>query len=1113
MHLLKKITNILNLLSLVAALMLMFSTCRPAIGTPRYPRSAESFSTNFVITSIHVKGKEVVPVLAAPPIDEEDKIKKFSEAKLYMVNVPSEIKEITEADITVNAVDSLYHKNVVPLTVTINGGSVPLSEGLAVPVTIKIVDDTGRYAVQEKILKITQSEPHDLKLTSLTIVDPTKELVKTDGTLQGNIIVPYTVSSISAKDITAKFTYGEHTTVIPVELEKPSINLHEGEEKELNISVKEKKGQYRAFKCTVTVTREKKPDNADPVLEPESIFILGVRYEAGKALGVPEDTERITENDIVANFKDFGGLPVTLNPNPAEFGSSSFIEVKLSISAQTGKYVGWETSIKVKKDPTALNNPQDKNGNKKYVVKVNTITEKQSPFDFYKENYAGFSASKFDNWVLVMPSMSGIISTYKFQEGQWSGNPDSIANIPNSIGSGFEAISNVKIYRYKSRTERWSAHDGYIPAPDPYDSRFYFYRFTADAALNIKPDSSLFCVDRYSKFLFYYSDPAVIKWISGSALPKEWTDYAAPSKDDHHQFKEPFYMSDPVGYVNEDGSVVIYSWLKDNINSAQYHAQKNSAYTKKAGRSPSQAGYSPYRDKIIIKRNEVETTLNSAYTVAVPVILGQPKAVRIKPNAAEEVAFTVKTAPAPKGEELSYQWYETEGQSNEGGAAISGATSSVYTPDKSAEKNCYVYCVVTNTNKSNGKTETVASRAVKLLIHEGSLAVDAEQPIIIEKPQDTNVWINTTNEIKLTVKAASPDKGNITYQWYKNLTKSNEGGNPIPGETQGSYTVTIDRTDAKEEYYYCKISNTNTNQNIVDGNPVATISTEVVTVKVEEGWPLVFSVKNDEGGKIIALRNQQRIDVNTYVKRGDKISFLAFPDPNYEAQPWEGPTVTANPNLAERTITCKEDAETNICTLAYIPPGKLTVTPAKLKNLTFNNHSQGDDGYFVHDFRISSYYDTSKSDDFVTVWEKYKGKRITRETKMWHDLNPSFQIAHYIKENQHVTNNKGFVVKYEYVKLDTELIHYHGKYKIDTYYYPTSEQILSDYRQSAIEFKYDRSSNTWKCNTKNNVTIPNVTVTYDKNFVLARGKTKDFVIKYTYAGKGAAEVTYTLKWE
>lgn len=60
--------------------------------------------------------------------------------------------------------------------------------------------------------------------------------------------------------------------------------------------------------------------------------------------------------------------------------------------------------------------------------------------------------------------------------------------------------------------------------------------------------------------------------------------------------------------------------------------------------------------------------MNSTYTVAVPVILGQPKAVRVKLNAAENASVTVKTARAPEGEQLSYQWYKNTIHSNKGGA-------------------------------------------------------------------------------------------------------------------------------------------------------------------------------------------------------------------------------------------------------------------------------------------------------------------------------------------------------------------------------------------------------------------------------------------------------------
>ena len=1098
MSLSKKYTYIYAALLMVAVL-LSLSACKAAIGTPWYQRSVGANDvSNFAITDIQVRKVPVTAVLAAPSVDEADKIKNFAEAKRYIVVLPPDVQEISVEDIEVTAVSDLTKKESLPVEVTLNGDSVPLIPGQAVPVTVKIADAAGDYAVQEKVIAITCNEPYQLTLESLTICGIP---VTAD-----SITVPYTIANMSAKDVTAVFEYGGNKTALPVDLGAPSVKLYENEAVEVTLSVKGLAGQYQAFEKTVSITRALRPANADAALEADAIYILGYRYEAGKALGVPVDTIQITENDVVASFKDFGDIPVKMAPTPAVFGDGDTLIFTLSVDAKEGKYQAWETSLTVKKDPTAVYNPQDRNGNKKYIVKVKTITEEQSPFDYYKRDYE-FPASKFDNWVLVMPSMSGIIPSYKFQEGSWFGSPDSIDNIPSGIGSGVKAISNVKIYRYKTRAERWSAHGGYVPAADPHDSRFYFYRFTANASGGVKPDGSLFCVDRYSKFLFYYSEPSNIEWMFGNAVPKDWVDYATASKKDHIQFAEPFYMSDPVGYVKEDGSVVIYSWFKDNINNAQYHAQKNSAYTKPAAKSPGKPGYSPYRDTIVTKRSEVETTVNPAYTVAVPVILGQPKAVRVHLNAAEEAVFTVKTAPAPKGETLSYQWYKNTIQSNEGGSAISGATSATYAPDKSVETDDYVYCMVTNTNENNGETETVVSRAVKRLIREGSLAVDAEQPIIIDEPQDTNVWINTTNEIKLTAKAVSPDKGEITYQWYKNTTNSNVGGTPILNATEGSYTVDINRTAPTIEYYYCKITNTNTNQNIVDGNPVATISTKFAKVEVEEGWPLVFTVENNEGGKIVALRNQKQIGINTYVKRNDKISFVAYPDPNYETQKWEGAKPTASMNLAELTIENESSTQNNICTFTYIPPHKLTVRAKEIYNKTLGDANSA----FTYDFTVGDVYDKTQVPDFQSLWARRGRKDLENNEYGGH--------GDWIAKGDHLkaqdtTDQAKFVSKFEYVRLNTKLVHYATSYNWGkARYLVNRKDILSDYRQSAIEFKYDRGSESWKCNTNTTFNISNVTVSYPADFKLARGETKDFVIKYDYAGRGAAEVTYTLKWE
>jgi len=1115
----RKIINTITLLLFTAVAALIFSACKPAIGTPWYPRSASSSSDAFFITDIRVKGLIVTPVLAETPTDDADKVKKFSGAKTYTLNVPPEITEITAEDIAIKAVSSLSKMQAVPVEVTLNGDSVPLIAGQVVPATIKIADPDGNYAVQEKLLNITQNEPYDLHLTSLKISN--KELVQ-NGVLQESVTVPYTVSSISAKDITASFTYGPHATVIPVELRKPSIKLYENEAVELTLSVKEQKGQYHAFECTVTVTRETRPDNADPVLEPESIFILGTRYEDGKALGVPMSTEKLTADDIVATFKDFGYLPVTLNPNPAEFGSNELIELQLSVPGLAGKYEKWETSITVKKDPTVLNNPKDKNGNKKYIVQIKTITEEISPFDYYKASYADFPASKFDEWVLVMPKMSGIIASYKFQDGSWSGNPEMVDNIPSGIGSGFKAISNVKIYRYKTRAARWSA-SGYVPAPNAHDDRFYFYRFTADASGGVKADSSLFCVDRYSKFLFYYSDPAELKTIvpGSPPVPRDWTDYAAASNGAHTQFTEPFYMSDPVGYVNKDGSVVIYSWLKDNINNARYNAQKNTAYTKKAGRGASQAGYSPYRENITTKRNEVEASINPAYTVALPVILGQPKPVRIQLNAAEEAVFTVKTAPAPDGEQLSYQWYKNTTQSVEGGEAIPGATGAVYEPDKSVETDCFVYCTVTNTNSTNGATETVKSRAVKLLIRTGSLAVDAEQPQIVKHPKSERFSISAPDDkrsVKLEVEARSPDKGTLSYQWYKNTVDTNSGGTAIDGATADSYSFTV-APEIKTEYYYCQVTNTN---NTVDGNKTASIATDTAQIEVEESYPVFFG--REGNGSIIAIYENSLIDPGAYVKKGKKVTFIARADTGYEIERWDGDGIEVTENKFSASITV-DGQETVKVVFKEIPnTRRLTIQARKLENVDLVCHFSGwnnynkDHAYFVYNFK-AQIFDTAaeyNDDNYQSLWSIYNGgdtnSGVTQVSKI-----RKLAKGESITSSNATTKEFAQLPDTQFFRLDTKLVKYDANFANTT----VDKQYLSGYDQSVVEFVYNKTKDEWTCqkaNIDNNFVIENVTASFDSNFVLKRGQKKDFTISYyvdnadKYA-VGTAKVTYTLKWE
>jgi hypothetical protein len=79
------------------------------------------------------------------------------------------------------------------------------------------------------------------------------------------------------------------------------------------------------------------------------------------------------------------------------------------------------------------------------------------------------------------------------------------------------------------------------------------------------------------------------------------------------------------------------------------------------------------------------------------------------------------TASVGDGGALSYEWYSNTIDSNSGGTAISGATSSYYTPSTAAVGTTYYYVVVTNTNNAvNGvKTVNAASLTSEIVVNPG----------------------------------------------------------------------------------------------------------------------------------------------------------------------------------------------------------------------------------------------------------------------------------------------------------------------------------------------------------------------------------------------------------
>ncbi len=82
-------------------------------------------------------------------------------------------------------------------------------------------------------------------------------------------------------------------------------------------------------------------------------------------------------------------------------------------------------------------------------------------------------------------------------------------------------------------------------------------------------------------------------------------------------------------------------------------------------------------------------------------------------------------------------------------------------------------------------------------------------PTISAHPSTTDVqYIKDATATALSVTAAG--SGTVTYQWYSNTTKSNEGGTVLENCTTATYTPSTATTG--KLYYYCEVTNTETSK-------------------------------------------------------------------------------------------------------------------------------------------------------------------------------------------------------------------------------------------------------------------------------------------------------------
>lgn len=192
------------------------------------------------------------------------------------------------------------------------------------------------------------------------------------------------------------------------------------------------------------------------------------------------------------------------------------------------------------------------------------------PFKKAEENgigpdYGGFSASWFDDrWVLPKMSFDGNnIPVCRFdsrltgwkteyrptEEYSYNANDEG-----NTALAGL-SIRPMQIYQYRGKNPLASPYCPYNSSENI--KRFRFYRFVGKAIGSISLDQFVIAVDTYSKFVFAY---AAVTELNNFSIPQEYEPVELHSEDGR-----PFYEYDPIGYVQEDGTVVRYRQYEEDM--------------------------------------------------------------------------------------------------------------------------------------------------------------------------------------------------------------------------------------------------------------------------------------------------------------------------------------------------------------------------------------------------------------------------------------------------------------------------------------------------------------------------------------------------------------------
>lgn len=135
--------------------------------------------------------------------------------------------------------------------------------------------------------------------------------------------------------------------------------------------------------------------------------------------------------------------------------------------------------------------------------------------------------------------------------------------------SGGMDVKDMKVYQYRGDNPLLTADEEEKYYDSDIVKNFRFYRFTGTVDPGFGDtyiqnlDNFIIAVDTATDFVYAYADITATEYVVITDVP---TAFAAVEKNTEKNEKgTPFYKFDPIGYVNDDGTVTLYGEYKTAI--------------------------------------------------------------------------------------------------------------------------------------------------------------------------------------------------------------------------------------------------------------------------------------------------------------------------------------------------------------------------------------------------------------------------------------------------------------------------------------------------------------------------------------------------------------------